>query len=81
MRMGRIVKEEMVGEGEWERKRRRGREDRWKNRREEYSIRYNSIIYNNSSKHKHHPPEPNTTQIKLHHSRHPSDNLCGVRLF
>ena len=28
----------------------------------------------------HHPPAPNTTQIKLHHSRHPSDNLCGVKL-
>jgi len=27
-----------------------------------------------------HPTEPNTTQIKLHHSRHPSDNLCGVEL-
>jgi hypothetical protein len=36
-------------------------------------------VYNNTSS-TIHPSEPNTTQIKLHHSRHPSDNLCGVRL-
>jgi len=47
-------------------------------------IIYNSIIYSTSpsisSKHNHLPPAQNiNTQIKLHHSRHPSDNLCGVR--
>jgi hypothetical protein len=67
-----------------------GRKVRKKNRRrEEYNIRYNSIIYNitparkintHPTSHLNHPPEPNTTQIKLHHSRHPSDNLCGVKL-
>jgi hypothetical protein len=53
-----------------------------------------NIIYNNTSHltstpaqnptHQYHPPAQNINQnqilIKLHHSRHPSDNLCGVRI-